>query len=334
MRLTLVVPDVFLPQQIALNPSSPRLPGLETLLARGTLQRGAGRALEQWLLDAWTLTDAPVAPLTLLADGMAPGTDTWMRADPVHLNLEGNHVRLFDHHAFNLDQREAGDLVAALNKHFARDSLEFHAPHPTRWYLRIPAHEAPQSTPLWRVAGRSVFEYLPISGGKSDWKSFANEAQMLLFEHPVNNAREIRGEHAINGVWFWGAGALTQACKSQFATVLADAPLARGLATHSGAGLGPIPDNFHALDAILASDALVVLDSLADARWSDDATWSSARASLERNWFAPALEALKNNKLRTLRLCLPSDRVTLEVTVRSRDLYRFWRSVRPLENYA
>jgi hypothetical protein len=334
MRLTLVVPDVFLPQQIAPNPAPPRLKCLEILLARGTLQRGAGRALEQWLLDAWAVTDAPVTPFTLLADGVAPGSDTWMRADPVHLNLEGNHVRLFDHHAFNLDQREAGDLVAALNKHFARDGLEFLAPHPTRWYLRIPAHEAPQSTPLWHVAGRSVFEYLPISAGKSDWKSFANEAQMLLFEHPVNNAREMRGERAVNGVWFWGAGVLPDSRNVQFEKILADAPLARGLAVHSGVSLGPVPDGFRALAATPGSDVLVVLDTLTGARWSDDATWSSALALLERNWFAPALEALKNNKLRTLRLCLPSDRVTLEVTVRSRDLYRFWRSVQPLTTYA
>jgi hypothetical protein len=334
MRLTLVIPDVFLPQQIAPNPALPRLKGLETLLARGTLQRGTGHALEQWLLDAWALTDTPVASLTLLADGVVPGTDTWMRADPVHMHLEGNHVRLFDHHTFTLDRREADDLVAALNKHFARDGLEFHAPYPTRWYLRIPAHEAPQSTPLWRVAGRSVFEFLPISAGESDWKSFANEAQMLLFEHPVNNAREIRGEHAINGVWFWGAGALTPACKSQFATVLADAPLARGLALHSGADLGPVPDEFHALAAMPASDVLVVLDTLTGARWVDDSTWSSGLAALEHNWFAPALAALKNNKLRALRLCLPSDQVTLDLTTRSRDLYRFWRSVRPLETYA
>jgi hypothetical protein len=35
-----------------------------------------------------------------------------------------------------------------------------------------------------------------------------NEMQMLLYTHPLNDARQARGQPAINSVWFHGSGAV------------------------------------------------------------------------------------------------------------------------------
>jgi len=35
------------------------------------------------------------------------------------------------------------------------------------------------------------------------WHQLFNEIQMLLFSHPVNEAREVRGELPVNSVWLW-----------------------------------------------------------------------------------------------------------------------------------
>jgi hypothetical protein len=335
MHLTLLVSDAFLPEEIAPGFATPQLPGLETLIARGSRQRAEGCFLEEWLLRAWGVQESTVAALTLLADGIAPAADTWLRADPVHMRIERDHIQLFDHHTFRLDQAEADDLVEALNRHFAADGIAFQAPHPTRWYVRIRAAEKPDTTPLWRAAHRSVFERLPLSKGEVNWKSVANEIQMLLFEHPVNLAREARGEPAISGVWFWGAGELPESGSAPYSHVFSKLPLAHGLALHGGIAPAPIAQDFAALGDNLEDGALVVLHQLTRCvRANDYAAWPTALAALEHNWFAPALVALKAGRLSGVRVCLPSEHVTLDCMVKRGDLHKFWRTRRPLRYYA
>jgi hypothetical protein len=41
------------------------------------------------------------------------------------------------------------------------------------------------------------------------WSSLFTEIQMLLYNHPVNIERREQGLPDINGLWFWGAGQLT-----------------------------------------------------------------------------------------------------------------------------
>jgi hypothetical protein len=67
--------------------------------------------------------------------------------------------------------------IAALQSHFASDGLEFTAPSPDRWYVRMPAGEAPRTTPLAEAKGRNVFGLLPADGR---WRSAMTEAQMIL----------------------------------------------------------------------------------------------------------------------------------------------------------
>jgi hypothetical protein len=335
MHLTLLVSDAFLPEEIATGLAAPQLPGLETLIARSSWQRAEERFLEEWLLHTWGVQGFPVAPLTLLADGITPAAETWMRADPVHLRIERDHIQLFDHHAFKLEQSEADDLVAALNRHFAADGIAFQAPHPTRWYTRIRAAEKPDTTPLWRAAHRSVFERLPLSKGEVNWKSVANEIQMLLFEHPVNLAREARGEPAISGVWFWGAGELPENRGAPYGQVFSKLPLARGLALNGGIAAAPLAQDFAALGDNLEDGALVVLHQLTRCvRANDYAAWPTALAALEHDWFAPALAAMMEGRLSGVRVCLPAERVTLDCTVKRSDLHKFWRTRRPLHYYA
>lgn len=335
MHLTLLVSDAFLPAEIAPGFAAPQLPGLETLIARGPWQRAEGCFLEEWLLRTWGVQESPVAPLTLLAEGIAPEAETWMRADPVHLRVERDHIQLFDHHAFTLDRSEADDLVAELNRHFAADGIAFQAPHPTRWYARIRATEKPDTTPLWRAARHSVFERMPVSKGEINWKSVANEIQMLFFEHPVNQAREARGEPLISGVWFWGAGELPGSSAAPYSQVFSELPLARGLALHTDIAPAPLAHDFAALGDNLQDGTLVVLHQLTRCvRANDYAAWPPALASLEHAWFAPALAALKAGRLSGVRLCLPSERLTLDCNVKRSDLYKFWRTRRPLPYYS
>ena len=341
MQLTLLVSDAILPPDIGSRVEPPSVPGLETLLGRGKCIRRSGCTLEEWLINAWTLPDAAVAavaPLTLLADGVAPGNDIWMRADPVHLHIERDHIRLFDAHAFAIDQAEADAFLATLNRHFAGDGIHFVAPSPKRWYCRVQADEIPVTTPLWSVVGRSVFEHMPVSIGRIEWKSIANEIQMLFFEHPVNQAREVHREVIVNGVWFWGAGRLPDKLAPPYESIFTGLPLARGLAMQSGINADALPGKLPAFqenEKNGAGKTLVVLHQLTHAvRANDFTAWSANIEVLDRCWFSPALDALKHGMIDELHLSLPEAGRTIECNLTRGDLYRFWRTRRAISSFA
>src|SRR2546423_11819725 len=90
-----------------------------------------------------------------------------------------------------------------------------------------------------------------------------NEAQMLLHEHPVNAEREARGEPALNSIWFWGGGVVDAAKPRPFSAVIADDPLARGLALAAGIPAHALPKDADSVLAALGDEgrALVVLDA-------------------------------------------------------------------------
>src|SRR5262245_222224 len=110
MHCSLFIPDFF----SAGNPAPPiRLAAAETLVARGRRKRRAPTAAEAWLLERFGANPLglPVAPYTLLADGVAPEGNFWMRADPVHLSVGMDSLGL-EAAALGLSRAEADALAA------------------------------------------------------------------------------------------------------------------------------------------------------------------------------------------------------------------------------
>jgi hypothetical protein len=83
------------------------------------------------------------------------------------------------------------------------------------------------------VVGRGLDACLPSGPDARAWNRWQNEAQMLFYGHPVNQARETAGRPVISGVWTWGGGVLP-AVSGGPALTIADHPLAVGLAQASG----------------------------------------------------------------------------------------------------
>ena len=330
MRLTLLVPDLLPPPELLL-PLRPAYRNVELLLGRGGCACGPGESFEPALFRIWDIAGLPVAPLTALADGLAqsaPG-HVWLRADPVHLHIERDHIQMFDAHRFELAQHEADALAATLNGHFARDGLRIETPHPARWYVQVPAADAPASAPLWDVSGRSMFEHLPGVSGAADWKARGNEAQMMLYEHPVNAAREARGAVPVNGVWFWGAGTLPAVPSAHFTAVVTADALTLGLAIRAGIPAEAPRALRQLIERTREGTVLVAFGGLSDAiRAGDAARWSDAFTAADTDWFAPALQGLRDGTIGAVRVVAPSATRTLEATVRKSDLLKFWRRMR------
>ncbi|MBL8510417.1 MAG: hypothetical protein JNM52_02120, partial [Betaproteobacteria bacterium] len=321
MRLTLLISDLLPPA--ALVAEAPRLPCLETLLARGDITRHEGGRLEEALLQCFGASTAATAALTWLADGGEAGADTWLRADPVHLHLHRDHLQLHDAALLHPTATEANALVESLNRHLEQDGLSLIAPHPTRWYLHLGEEPAPVTTPLWRMGGASVYEHLPQNTAQRNWRALQNELQMLLFDHPVNQVRQARGALPINSLWFWGGGALpTRAAPPVFTEIVADMPLARGLAQYAGLPAVSLPQHFSAL-AATTEQVLVVLDSPSQAvAQHDAAAWVATMQRIEADWLKPATAALTQGKLASLRCYLVNAQMTTEVIANRWSMWR------------
>jgi len=323
MHCELVVPGLF-----SARPEI-RLPALELLLARGRQRSEASQHLEAWLHDAFELEEQPMAAgaLTLVAANVDPGDASWVRADPVHLRLMRDHLVVVPAEALKITGEEADTLCAALNDHFA-GTMEIKAVDPRRWCARIEKHLSLNDDSALEVAGREVML-------ARDSDPLLNEIQMLLHAQPVNEAREARGEPVLNSLWLWGAGRLPKV-KSHWNSVLADEPIAMGLARLAKAGYRSLPASAAAWLDRAPEDGrtLVVLDALrAPLALAEQAEYHERLAGLERDWFAPLLAALREGRVGMVTVHVPDGGEASSFEAIRGDLRRFWRRPKTLESY-
>ena len=226
----------------------------------------------------------PAGALTLLASGGDPGESSWTRADPAHLRVMHDHVA-----ACRARVRSAANRSGGMSQPSTPTSpmpAEFDAREPRHW-LRDSSRCRPASPQRWTPPG----ETRARRGRRA-----ADEAQMLLHAHPVNEAREARGELPVNSLWLWGAGARA---------ARAPLPLAVGHRRRSGgarrrASPGSASSPAARLGAGVARPAARGRPPPRAARCAP----GSARR-LEQRWFAPLLAALRAGRVGMVTLHVP-----------------------------
>jgi hypothetical protein len=323
MHVELVVPGLFQAQAAA--------PALELLLARGRRTEHPEATLEQWYARAFGLGDTPLPAGALTAH--AAGADAgghWLRADPVHLRADRDRLLLVPSAAFGVAGDEANALCAALNQHYA-GQFALQAFGPEHWGLRAAEPMPLAALPPVELAGRDVDAALP----DKRFHALLNEIQMALYQHPVNTAREARGEPVVNSVWLWGAGALPAAAKAGWQSVSAEDPVALGLGKLAGLRYRTPGAGASSWLERAPEDGrhLVVLDRLrAAAALGDPDGLARGLAALEKDWFEPLLAALRASRVGMVTVQVPDGGAAFE-TIRG-DLRRFWRRPRPAVSYA
>ncbi|MEQ6290419.1 hypothetical protein ACFPAG_07325 [Vogesella sp. GCM10023246] len=325
MKLTLIIPgltwlDAHDGREVSQNLP---LPALTTLLARGQRQAQASSAAAL-LQQTFALPQLALAADLAAASGLETRGRHWLVADPVNLRVDRDRALLGDVGIMNLSQQEATTLVASLNKLFAEDGFAFHAPSPQRWFLSLPVASGAEFSALPDVIGNDINRHLPRGGNGMLWSRYLNELQMLLYTHPVNDAREARGEVPVNSVWLWGEqGGEAMRPTLRHDQLLAADALWQLLAQAAGKPAELAPFAFSGLAA--AGDVLVQLDTVeAAAQFRDAWGWREGLQQLERDWFAPALTALKQRRLAELTVRCHGD-AGFTLTLRPSDLWRFWK---------
>lgn len=331
MQIHLVLPGLLWPAAQAKNHIRDLpLPALSALLGHGRIAFDPPCAPDLWLARQFGLeADIPLAALRRLGEtGLPPAApdSAWLCADPVCLRFAREHLLLSDAAELHLTEEEAQALVAELNANFP-DLGQFEVGAPDRWYLRLARPADATFYPLSDVASRPVGHFLPEGPEAALWGRTMNEAQVVLHNHPVNQAREARGEGVANSLWLWGAGAPLPSLSAPAPRIQATGPIARGLARAAG---------LHAETPALPSgeaDSLIVLeDLLRPALYLDLDRWRDTLVALEAAWFAPLLAALKARRIRSLLISAPGDRATLRLQVEGGQLWKFWHKPRNLED--
>ena len=333
-KVHIVIPDLFLPQQLAAYASADlRLPALEKLLSRSQVSPLQPGSLEAWLCGNFGVAETAIAPLTLQADGVPAGVDYWLRADPVSISMQRDQTILQADLA--LSSEEAGQLCASLNAHFMEDGLRFLAPHPQRWYLQLEHEQAMQTYPLPQVVGADMHAHLPYGKDALRWHSVMNEIQMLFYEHAVNQAREQRGESPVSGVWLWGAGKLAEIMPQPFTRMAGDSELAFAFAQAAGISVlketDPIPASFIKEEG----DLLLVWEGLRSAlQRADIGKWRAAVQQFESAYAGPLLAALSAGYVEQITLDVLSEGASRRFVLTRSSLWKIWRLPKPLLHYA
>ncbi|GKS68216.1 hypothetical protein W03_02200 [Nitrosomonas sp. PY1] len=341
MNLQILIPNLFWPDS-----SQPEiygdlsLSGLEKILSKSEKSIYPSETLEAWLCKSFHVDkqkcDWPIAPIMVQNDSMnsiLPNSDFWMRADPVHLRIEQNHIMLADSQIFKISKEESQQFVQTINRCLNNERVLILPLQSDRWYLRCSEAPELETFLLSDVTCRNINDHLPIGNQSVVWHKIFNEIQMILHDHPMNQARESRGELAINSVWFWGGGVMPEArIESIFSHAWGNHEFLRALAFYSNAAWKEVPMNGEDfLQNITAGDHLIILDALyGKAQYRDAYGWRESLKKMEIDWFTPLYSALEAKKINQLILTTLDSTVTRSFFITTSDLWKFWRKIKPM----
>ncbi len=244
----------------------------------------------------------PFAAHAAQGDGIAVGELAWGLFTPSHWQLGRDRVVLLDPAALNLGEADGRALFAAFRELVEGDGFGAAWGAPGRWYATRADLDGLPTASLDRVVGRSVDSWLRHRAGEAPQERRAtharlrrlqSEAQLAFHAHPVNEAREQRGELAVNSFWLSGCG------KVQPSRAEAAADVETGLRA-----------------PLLAGD------------W---AAWADAWRALDAGPLARLLAAVRAGTPATLTLCGERSAARFERASRSpwQRLGSAWRRTRP-----
>lgn len=317
-----------------------RLPALERFFARANRQAVSGIGLAPVLFDLFDVArasdkDLPVAATAYASDGgqLAIPSAWCLRADPVHLIADRDHLVLMGPEALSLSQSEAERLVDDFNRLYAEDGWRLEACAPSRWYLHLPADPQLRTYDLSQVRGRAIRDFLPLGPNGKRWHGILNEAQMLLHSSAVNSERQAAGHLPVSSLWFWGGGKAPDVGHSRWSKLWSDEAVSLGLGTLSSTPRLALPDSARTwLKNVISPGAhLLVLDALQQ-HWLGEGveTWAPALRRLEDDWIGPLLSALRQGELEELTFCTCQGQ---QFSLTRAGLWRWWRRKREMSTY-
>ncbi len=193
------------------------LPNLGRWLARaqaservGTDEYSLTPPQERALADAWGWEGRdgalPFAAHAAAVDGVDVEDRAWGLLTPVHWHVGRDHITLADPTALKLDETTSRTMLNAVRDLFESEGFTLIYASADRWYAAHDDFDGLPCASLDRVIGRNVDLWLPTHPQARLIRRLQNEVQMLLYNHPLNDEREARGELPLNSFWLSGCG--------------------------------------------------------------------------------------------------------------------------------
>lgn len=149
---------------------------------------------------------------------------------PCHWQLGMDTIRLLPAAQLQLSEAESRTLMAVLQPFMQEDGIQLSYLRPDAWLARGAVFEGLSTRSAARVAGQALKRESTLSGRQPEQQArlqrYQTEWQMLLHNHPINDAREGSGRPHVNALWVDGAGSLPAVIPPQ-AEVVAERRLQR-----------------------------------------------------------------------------------------------------------
>jgi len=348
--LTLFIPDLFGFQSTLNHLSSEeksslpsfKLPILEKWISRGLFEKDSfkiSRNQEDSVflelgLDTYKNKDKPFAALSLLAENISDieldKKSYWLRADPVNLQPDRDTALLAGHEELALSQEEADKLVAQINKYFVDEPWHLYSFAPHRWYLRLEKSADLKTSPLAKVLGKDINQFMPMGNDANYWFKITNEIQMLLHGSNVNFERDSKNMWTANSIWLWGGGCLPDNnLNSGYDKIITNSILYSGVGFHCGFDVLPLGDDF--AKSIESGNNFIVLEILSEhVQRRDLYSFVQALNEMEETYLKICNNLLLNNKIDKIKILTDAEAT---ITVTKRSLRRWWKRTKSFATF-
>ncbi|MDE2430603.1 MAG: hypothetical protein KGM99_17935 [Burkholderiales bacterium] len=235
--------------------------------------------------------------------GMAPKTGYWFTMQAVHIHIARDHLVLTDQRRLELDDAEARTLFSIAQSTCTELGMELRYGDAYTWFLRNDDWADLSTATADAACGHNIDIWMPQGQHERAWRKLQNEIQMLWFAHDINEERAMRGAKPVNSVWLsGGAGGYL------------DTQLSIGRSASMAQHRQQTP-----------AHQIVLLTQLTEASINGDwAIWLEQMQQLEQDWFAPALQALRDKHLHQLTLTISDARKLARFVVTPWALRKFW----------
>jgi len=126
--------------------------------------------------------------------------------DFIILQSSHNDMILKDYTAGQLSQDNAQLLLGALQEQIP-DAVTFHPGNGYHNLMVMPGTAlSGRLVPPHELIGEGIRQHMPRGEACKELVYLMNQAQIILHNHPFNQARAKNGDDVVNSVWFWGNG--------------------------------------------------------------------------------------------------------------------------------
>ena len=171
------------------------LPNLQKLFSRMACVTKSSSSAEG--LSAFLMPHEAVPKLF----GVEPVLGKAATMTPCHWQIGMNEVILLKPEEVGLSDSESRQLLSVMQPYFEEDGLHVVYESPLVWGVTGDLLADLPMASIDRVIGQRINAWMPDLQKAKKLQRLQSEMQMLLYQHPVNDERSLKGQWTVNSFW-------------------------------------------------------------------------------------------------------------------------------------